>query len=497
MRARWEVEPLKNGTWQIVVTEIPYQVQKSRLVERMAELLQARKLMLLGDIRDESAADIRLVLEPKSRNVDPDVLMESLFRQTDLESRISLNLNVLDKDNVPRVMSLPEALKAFLDHRHEVLVRRTNHRLGKIAHRLEVLGGYLIAFLNLDEVIRIIREEDEPKAELMRTFELSDVQAEAILNMRLRSLRRLEEIELRKEFEQLSAERDDLNDLLGNEERRWKVIGQQIGEIRREFGKSTELGRRRTDIGTAPSAVVIPTEAMVEREPITVICSEGMDPGAARSYRRRPGGEVQGGRRREVPRPRGDHRQDPGLRHRRTVLHDRRRQAAVRRGHGRPIRLMIDLANDEDIVTIFPHRAGEKLLVASTEGRGFIVPADDVLAQTRSGKQVLGTDAQSKARVCIPITGDTVAVVGTNRKLLVFDVADLPEMGRGKGVILQKYKSGGTLADVTVFKAEEGLSWSLQGGRRRTETDLTAWRGKRAGSGKMPPTGFPRPPRFT
>ncbi|SDF14789.1 DNA topoisomerase IV subunit A [Thalassobaculum litoreum] len=498
VRARWEVEPLKNGTWQIVVTEIPYQVQKSRLVERMAELLQARKLMLLGDIRDESAADIRLVLEPKSRNVDPDVMMESLFRQTDLESRISLNLNVLDKDNVPRVMSLPEALKAFLDHRHEVLVRRTNHRLGKIAHRLEVLDGYLIAFLNLDEVIRIIREEDEPKAELMRTFELSDVQAEAILNMRLRSLRKLEEIELRKEHEQLSAERDDLNDLLGNEERRWKVIGQQIGEIRRAFGKSTEIGRRRTDIGTAPSAVVIPTEAMVEREPITVICSEK---GWIRALRGHIGADQ------EVKYKEGD-----GERFRvhaettdkilvfatdgrfYTIGGDKLPSG---RGHGEPIRLMIDLANDEDIVTIFPHKTGEKLLVASTEGRGFIVPADDVLAQTRSGKQVLGTDAKSKARVCIPVAGDAVAVVGTNRKLLVFDVADLPEMGRGKGVILQKYKAGGTLADVTVFKAEEGLSWSLQGGRRRTETDLTPWRGKRAGAGKMPPTGFPRPPRFT
>ena len=498
VRARWEVERLKNGTWQVVVTEIPYQVQKSRLVERMAELLQARKLTLLGDIRDESAADIRLVLEPKSRNVDPDVLMESLFKQTDLESRVSLNLNVLDKDNVPRVMSLPEALKAFLDHRHEVLIRRTNHRLAKIAHRLEVLGGYLIAFLNLDEVIRIIREEDEPKAELMRTFELTDVQAEAILNMRLRSLRKLEEIELRKEHEQLSAERDDLTDLLGDEERRWKVVGQQIGDIRREFGKSTEIGRRRTEIGSAPSAVIIPTEAMVEREPITVICSEK---GWIRALRGHIGPDQ------EVKYKEGD-----GERFRvhaettdkilvfatdgrfYTIGGDKLPSG---RGHGEPIRLMIDLANDEDIVTIFPHRPGEKLLVASTEGRGFIVPSDDVLAQTRAGKQVLGTDAKSKARVCIAVTGDTVAVVGTNRKLLVFDVADLPEMGRGKGVILQKYKSGGTLADVTVFRAEDGLSWSLQGGRRRTETDLTAWRGKRAGAGKMPPTGFPRPPRFT
>jgi topoisomerase-4 subunit A len=481
-----------------VVTEIPYQVQKSRLVERMAELLQNRKLALLGDIRDESAADIRLVLEPKSRNVDPDVMMESLFRQTDLESRVSLNLNVLDKDNVPRVMSLPEALKAFLDHRHEVLVRRTDHRLGKIAHRLEVLDGYIIAFLNLDEVIRIIREEDEPKAELMRAFELSDVQAEAILNMRLRSLRKLEEIELRKEHERLSAERDDLTDLLGNEERRWKTIGQQIGDIRREFGKSTEIGRRRTEIGTPPSTVIVPTEALVEREPITVICSEK---GWILALRGHIGADQ------EVKYKEGDaerFRVHAETTDKILVFATDGRFYTIGgdklpsgRGHGEPIRLMIDLANEEEIVTIFPHRPGAKLLVASTEGRGFIVPSDDVVAQTRSGKQVLATDAKSKARVCIPVEGDAVAVVGSNRKLLIFDVADLPEMGRGKGVILQKYKAGGSLADVTVFKAEEGLSWSLQGGRRRTETDLARWRGKRAGAGKEPPTGFPRPPRFT
>jgi topoisomerase-4 subunit A len=498
VRARWEVERLKNGTWQVVVTEIPYQVQKSRLVERMAELLQNRKLALLGDIRDESAADIRLVLEPKSRNVDPDVMMESLFRQTDLESRVSLNLNVLDKDNVPRVMSLSEALKAFLDHRHEVLVRRTNHRLAKIAHRLEVLGGYLIAFLNLDEVIRIIREEDEPKAELMRTFELSEVQAEAILNMRLRSLRKLEEIELRKEFEQLSAERDDLEALLGDENRRWKVVGQQIGEIRRAFGKNTEIGRRRTEIGTPPSTVVVPTEALVEREPITVICSKM---GWIRALRGHIGPDQ------EVKYKEGDgerFRVHAETTDRILVYATDGRFYTIGgdklpsgRGHGEPIRLMIDLANDEDIVTIRPHRSADRLLVASTEGRGFLVAADDAVAQTRSGRQVLVVDGGAKAKVCVPVAGDTVAVVGTNRKLLVFDVADLPEMGRGKGVILQNYKAGGQLADVTVFQAAEGLSWTLQGGRRRTETDLTTWRGKRAGAGKMPPTGFPRPPRFT
>ncbi|MEQ9333535.1 DNA topoisomerase IV subunit A [Thalassobaculum sp.] len=498
VRARWEVEPLKNGTWQIVVTEIPYQVQKSRLVERMAELLQARKLALLDDIRDESAADIRLVLEPKSRNVDPDVLMESLFRQTDLESRIPLNLNVLDKDNVPRVMSLREALQAFLDHRHEVLVRRTRHRLEKIAHRLEVLGGYLIAYLNLDEIIRIIREEDEPKAVMMRTFDLTDVQAEAILNMRLRALRRLEEIEIRKEYEELSAERDDLVALLDDERRRWRTVAQQLGELRRTFGKDTELGRRRTVIGSTPSPVLVPTEALVEREPITVICSEK---GWIRALKGHIGADQ------EVKYKEGDgerFRLHAETTDRILVFATDGRFYTIGgdklpsgRGHGEPIRLMIDLANEEDLVAIRPHRAGERLLVASTEGRGFVVPADDVVAQTRTGKQVLVLDAGAKAQVCVPATGDAIAVVGTNRNLLVFDLADLPEMSRGKGVILQKYKSGGRLADAVVFKAEEGLSWTLQGGRRRTETELEPWRGKRAGAGRNPPNGFPRPPRFT
>ncbi len=498
VRARWEVEPLKNGTWQIVVTEIPYQVQKSRLIERMAELLQARKLALLDDIRDESAVDIRLVLEPKSRNVDPDVLMESLFRQTDLESRISLNLNVLDKDNVPRVMNLREALQAFLDHRHEVLVRRTRHRLEKIAHRLEVLGGYLIAYLNLDEIIRIIREEDEPKAVMMRTFELTDVQAEAILNMRLRALRRLEEIEIRKEYEELSAERDDLSALLEDESRRWRVVSLQLGELRRAFGKDTEIGRRRTVIGSTPSPVLVPTEALVEREPITVICSE-------KGWIRALKGHI--GVDQEVKYKEGD-----GERFR---LHAETTDKILvfatdgrfytiggdklpsGRGHGEPLRLMIDLANDEDLVAIRPHRAGERLLVASTEGRGFVVPADDVVAQTRAGKQVLVLDAGAKAQVCVPANGDTVAVVGSNRNLLIFGLADLPEIGRGKGVILQRYKAGGRLADAVVFRAEDGLSWTLQGGRRRTETELDPWRGKRAGAGRNPPNGFPRPPRFT
>ncbi|UUX50410.1 DNA topoisomerase IV subunit A [Nisaea acidiphila] len=497
LRANYEVEPLKNGTWQIVITEIPYQVQKSRLIERIAELMQARKLVMLGDILDESAADVRIVVEPKSRNVDPEVLMESLYRQTDLEIKFNLNLNVLDAEQTPRVMSLPETLKAFLDHRHEVLVRRSKHRLGKIEDRLEVLGGYLIAYLNIDEVIRIIREEDHPKDEMIRRFELTERQAEAILNMRLRSLRKLEEIEIRKEFEELTAEKAEIEALLADEGLRWKAVSGEISEIRRTFAKSTELGRRRTEIGAPPSDVVVPMEAMVEREPITVICSEK---GWVRAMKGHIADDA------DLKFKEGD--QGKFLVRAETtdkilifasdgrfftVAADRLPKG---RGHGEPLRLMIDLGNEEDIVAILPHSAGQRLLLASTDGRGFIVNSDDVIAQKKAGKQVLNPGGSAKAQVCLPVEGDLIAVVGTNRKLLVFETSEVPEMARGKGVILQRYRDG-KLGDITFLKAEEGLSWSLQGGRTRTETDLTTWRGKRAGAGKMPPTGFPRPARFT
>jgi topoisomerase IV subunit A len=496
LRARWEVEKLKNGTYQIVVTEIPYQVQKSRLVEKIAELLEVRKLAMLGDLQDESAEDVRLVLEPKSRNVDPAVLMESLFRQSDLEVRISLNLNVLDADQTPGVMSLHEALRAFLDHRHVVLVRRSTFRLGKIEHRLEVLAGYLIAFLNIDEVIRIIREEDEPKAEMMRRWELSDVQAEAILNMRLRALRRLEEIEIRKEFEGLTAEKEDIQGLLADESRRWRTVSSEISTLRKDFGKTTELGKRRTEIGNPPSDVVIPLEAMVEREPITIVCSEK---GWIRAMKGHLGNDAElkfkdGDGPRFLLRAETTDRilifATDGRFY--TLQADKLPRG---RGHGEPLRLMIDLANDQDLVTLEIHRQDRCFLVASDEGRGFVVNSNDVVAQTRSGRQVMNPSRGARATICVPAEGDMVAVVGVNRKLLIFALEEIPELARGKGVILQRYKDG-KLADVKVFKAEDGISWHMNGGRQRTETDLSTWLGKRAASGKLPPTGFPRPPRF-
>ena len=496
LRARWEVEKLKNGTYQIVVTEIPYQVQKSRLVEKLAELLEARKLAMLGDIQDESAEDVRLVLEPKSRNVDPAVLMESLFRQSDLEVRVSLNLNVLDAEQIPRVMPLREALLAFLDHRHEVLIRRSNFRLGKIEHRLEILAGYLIAYLNIDEVIRIIREEDEPKAEMMRRWELSDVQAEAILNMRLRALRRLEEIEIRKEYEELTAEKLDIQDLLGDENRRWRLVGAEISTLRKDFGKTTELGKRRTEIGNPPSDVVIPLEAMVEREPITVVCSEK---GWIRAIKGHIGDDAElkfkdGDGPRFLLRAETTDRilvfATDGRFY--TLQADKLPRG---RGHGEPLRLMIDLANDQDLVTLEIHRPDRRFLVASDDGRGFVVNAADVVAQTRSGRQVMNPARGTKATFCIPAEGDMVAVVGINRKMLVFKLEEVPELTRGKGVILQRYKDG-KLAAVKVFNVDDGISWHMNGGRQRTETDLTTWIGKRASAGKSAPTGFPRPPRF-
>ncbi len=497
LRARWETEKLKGGLYQIVVTEIPYQVQKSRLIEKIAELLNARKLAMLADVRDESAEDVRLILEPKNRNVDPTVLMESLFRQTDLEVRISLNMNVLDADNTPRVMSLAEVLQAFLDHRHIVLQRRTQFRLEKIARRLEVLEGYLIAYLNLDEVIRIIRYEDEPKQVMMARWDLTDVQAEAILNMRLRALRKLEEIEIRKEHDALSAEKADLEDLMADEGRRWKVIGAEIQDIKARFGPKTELGRRRTELGEAPSAVIVPLEAVVEREPVTILCS-------AKGWIRALKGHQEDTA--EAKHKEGDRA--------RFAIHAQTTDKLLvfatngrfytlgvdrlpgGRGFGEPIRLMLGLPNDQDVVTLIVHEAGRRLLVASSDGRGFLVPEDDVIAQTKAGKQVLNLGAGCEAQVCRAAQGDAVAVVGENRKLLVFPLEELPEMGRGRGVILQKYKDGG-LSDATVFTLEEGLAWTMGGGRRRCEKDLRAWIGKRAQAGRLPPMGFPKSNKFT
>ncbi|MBI1775474.1 MAG: DNA topoisomerase IV subunit A [Proteobacteria bacterium] len=497
LRARWSVEKLAFGQYQVVVTEIPYQVAKSRLIEKIAELLAAKKLALLADVRDESTDEVRLVLEPKSRTVDPDHLMESLFRQTDLEGRIPLNLNVLDGDGVPRVMNLREALQAFLDHRHVVLVRRTKHRVDAIDRRLEILKGYLVAYLNIDKVIKIIREEDEPKPILMRRFELSDLQAESILNMRLRSLRRLEEIEIKKEHSQLAAERKDLAGLLKDEKQRWLRLAEEIAEVKKKFSEKSPLGRRRTLIADAPVAVDIPLDAMVEREDVTVLCS-------AKGWIRAVKGHLADDS--EIKFKEGDES--------RFFLHaettDKLLVAASNgrfytigvdklsrgRGHGEPLRLMIDLPNDQEIIRLLVHRPDGQLLVASGDGRGFVVAEADVVASTRAGKQVMTLAEGTKLAAIARVAGDHAALVGENRKLLVIPLAELPVMARGRGITLQRYKDGG-LSDATVFKLTDGLTWRLAGGRVRTETDLASWLGRRGQSGRMPPNGFPRNNRFS
>jgi topoisomerase-4 subunit A len=498
LRARWEVEKQRHGQYQVVVTEIPYQVQKSRLIEKVAELLVARKLPLLADIRDESTDAVRIVLEPRNRTVEPDVLMEHMFRQTDLENRISLNMNMLDATNTPRVMNLREALVAFLDHRHDVLVRRSRHRLRKIEHRMEVLGGLLVAYLNLDEVIRIIREEDEPKAELIRVFELTEVQAEAILNMRLRQLRKLEELEIKKEFEALDAERKDTKALLKDEKRRWKVIATEITEIRKKFGPGTDLGRRRTEIGIPPTAVVVPMEAIVEREPITIVCSEMGWIRATRGhladiaelkYKEGDRGKF------VMPAQTTDKLLVFGTNGRFYTIGCDKLPGG--RGHGEPLRLMIDLTNGHDAVALFVHRPGGRLLVASDKGRGFLVEENEVIAQTRNGKQALNLGAGEEAAACAVVEegADAVAVIGENRRMLVFPLDDLPVMTRGRGVILQRFRDGG-LADVKTFTLAEGLSWRT-GERTRTETDLQPWQGKRAQAGRLRPRGFSTNNRFS
>jgi topoisomerase-4 subunit A len=494
VRAKWEREALKNGTWQVVVTEIPYQVQKAKLIEQIAELLEEKKLPLLADVRDESTDVVRLVLEPKSRTVEPAVLMETLFRATALESRFPLNMNVLDADRTPRVMGLRAVLRAWLDHRHVVLVRRTEHRLAAIARRLEILDGYLIVYLNLDEVIRIIREEDEPKLALMARFSLTDLQADSILNMRLRSLRRLEEMEIRKEHKKLSAEQKRLQGLLKSDGRRWDAIAEEIAATRAKFGDGA-LGKRRTEAGRVLPAVLVDETAFVEKEPITVILSE-------KGWIRAQKGHIplDG----EIRFKEGDgllaalHAQTTD----RIVIfatngkaYTLKAEAVPRgRGDGQPVRLMVDLTNEDAVVTMFVHEDGRRFLLAASDGKGFIAKGEDLLAEKRTGKQVLNVDPPVEAAVCAPVEGDSVAVIGENRKLLVFPLEQVPEMTRGRGVQLQAYRDGG-LSDAKVFARAEGLSWTL-GGRTRTETDLRPWLGNRAGAGKAPPNGFPRANRF-
>ena len=494
VRAKWEVEKSKAGSWVIVITEIPYQVQKARLIEQIAQLLEEKKLPLLADLRDESTEQVRVVLEPKSRNVEPAVLMETLFRATPLESRFPLNMNVLDANRTPRVMSLKEVLRAWLDHRHEVLQRRTNHRLGAIARRLEILDGYLIAYLNLDEVIRIIREEDEPKPRLMERFGLNDTQAEAILNMRLRALRRLEEMEIRKEHKKLSAEQKKLQALMKSEAARWETIAEEIESMRARFGDGA-LGARRTATGAILPEVVVDEAAFVEREPITVILSE-------KGWIRAQKGHVSLDG--ELRFKEGDslfialHAETTD----RLVLFATNGKAFTLkadaiprgRGDGQPVRLLLDLTNEDAVVAMFVHREGLRYLVAASDGKGFLVKGEDLLAEKRTGKQVLNVDPPAEAAICAPAEGDSIAVIGENRKLLIFPIDQVPEMTRGRGVQLQSYRDGG-LADVKVFTRKEGLSWVL-GERTRVETDLRAWIGSRAGAGKAPPNGFPRSNRF-
>jgi topoisomerase-4 subunit A len=484
LRARWEVEKIGHGQYHVIVTEIPYQVPKSRLVERIASLLEERKLPLLADVRDESTDKVRLVLEPKTRNVDPAVLMESLFRATELETRVPLNMNVLDANGVPRVMSLKEALQAFLDHRRVVLQRVTRFRLGEIARRTEILKGQMIVYLNLDEVIRIIREHDDAKERMMKRWRLSEVQVEAILNMRLRSLRKLEEIEIKRELESLGAEQEELEGLLEDEKKQWKSIAAELEDIKKAFGGGA-LGKRRTEIGTPPAAVIVPVEALVEREPVTILCSAKGWIRAAKGHnlsladiKYKEGDEG----RFVVQAATTDKLLIFGTNGRFYTLPVDKLPGG--RGHGEPLRLMIDLGNDADVAAIVPYQPGAKLLLASSDGRGFVVPADEALGQTRNGKVVMTPAEGAEARVCTPAEGDSVAVVGTNRKLLIFPLSEVPEMNRGRGVILQRYHDG-ELSDAKVFNKSDGLSWKLGDTRTRTETDLRAWIGARASSGRV------------
>ncbi len=494
LRARWEVEKGKHGTWSIVVTEIPYQVQKSRLIEQVAQLMEDKKLPLLGDIRDESSDTIRLVLEPKTRGVEPEVLMETVFRATALETRFPLNMNVLDATRTPRVMPLQQVLRCWLDHRHDVLVRRSNHRQAAIERRLEVLDGYLLVYLNLDEVIRIIREEEHPKPRLIDRFSLSDVQAEAILNMRLRSLRRLEEMEIRKEHRSLSKELKDLRALLASDKLRWIRITEELEDTSRKFGHGP-LGDRRTELGSAPAAVEVNTDAFVEREPITVILSEKGWIRAVRGAVADPA---------ELKFKEGDKLRlllPCQTTDRLTLLATNGKAFTLKaadlprgRGDGQPVRLLAEMTNEDDLTALFVAAEGTRYLIASNTGRGFVVPAAELLAERRTGKQVLNLKSKEAAALCVPASGDHVAIIGENRRLLVFPLDQVPEMARGAGVILQRYKDGG-LSDMKIFRLAEGLTWRL-GDRIRTETDLRPWLAERGSSGRLPPNGFPRTPKF-
>lgn len=498
LRARWTKEDTGRGGYQIVVTEVPYQVQKAKLVERIAELLSEKKLPLLGDVRDESAEEIRLVLEPKNRAVDPVVLMESLFRVTELELRFGLNMNVLSAGQIPNVLSLKDVLWQWLEHRIDVLVKRTAYRLKKIAHRLEVLDGYLIAFLNIEEVIRIVRFEDEPKAALIAKFKLTDVQAEAILNLRLKSLSRLEEVEIRAEHDKLAGEQRHLKALMASHDLQWEKISDEVKATRERFSKKTDLGRRRTTFAAAPEIDIDLDSAFIEKEPVTIILSEK---GWIRAMKGHPDDlsklEFKQGDalKRAVKASTTDKLIVFATNGKFFTLEAS--QMPGGRGHGEPVRLMVDLEENHDFVEIFVHDPERKLLVASTGGYGFVVAETELIASTRKGKQVLNISEPEEARVCVPVDGDHVATIGDNRKMLVFPLVELNEMTRGKGVILQRIKDG-ALSDVRVFKKSEGLTWLDSAGRTFTLpwAELKEWVGERAQAGRIAPKGFPRANKF-
>jgi topoisomerase-4 subunit A len=498
-RARWHVEDQGRGTWLAVVTEIPYMVSKGRLIEKIAELLNDKKLPLVADLRDESAEDIRIVIEPRARNVDPNLMMESVFRLSELESRISMNMNVLTGGLVPRVLGLAEALRAWLDHRREVLQRRSRFRLGQIDKRLEILRGLLIVYLDLDRVIKIIREEDEPKIELMKVFDLTEIQANAILDTRLRALRKLEEMQLKTELDELTKEKEQIETLLGSEATQWKTIAWDIRQVKKTFGPETAIGKRRTDFADMPETADIDlTQAMVEREPITVVISK-------KGWIRALKGHVQD---KSSFSFKGDDALQTAFFTETTakvlVLASNGKVFTLDasklpggRGFGDPIRLMIELEETAEIVSAFPYKPSSKLLMATSEGRGFVAPADDVVANTRKGRQVLNVDGTHVAMLAAPADGDHVAIIGENRKLLCFPISEVAEMGRGKGVRLQRYKDGG-LSDAKTFNLADGLTWLDTSGRTWTVTqaDLLEWLGHRAEAGRLPPKGFPKSNTF-
>ena len=498
LRARWHKEDTGRGSYVVVVTEIPYNVQKSRLIEKIAELLNEKKLPLLADVRDESAEDVRVVLEPRARTVEAELLMEALFKLTELETRFSVNMNVLIDGKVPKVVGLAEMLKAFLGHRREVLLRRSRHRLAKIDARLEILSGLIVAFLNLDEVIRIIREEDEPKPVLMKRFDLTEIQANAILDTRLRQLRKLEEMELRKEHEELTAEKAGIEALLASEAKQWKTVRWEVAQVAKAFSKETPLGKRRSDFGEVGEVSGDVADALIEREPITVVVTQK--------------GWIRALKGHGVDLTNLQFKGDDALAFSfatettaKVILLSTDGKAFTLdasklpggRGFGEPIRLMVELDAEAEVMAAFPYVAGQKRLIASKDARGFVVSADDLVANTRKGRQVMNVD-DARLWIAVPVEGDMAAIVGENRKLLAFPLSEVPELPRGKGVRLQRYKEGG-LSDLKTFSGDAGLTWLDSAGRTFTlkGEDLREWLGHRAEAGRLPPKGFPRSNRFT